>query len=292
MKPVGFDYYRPQALSEAVDLLVDKGDEAAIHAGEMTVGPMLNLTGVRTRSVIDISRIQALKTISVASNVVITGAGLTQGEALRSDVIAREVPLLTMALPWVGHFQTRNRGTLGGSVALADPSAEIPLALVACGGTVVLQSRRGGRRIAAKEFFVGALVTQRRPDEIVTALEWPRTRPDAGHAFTEIAQRHGDFAIAAAACSLRLTKADRVEQLSVGVGGVEDRPIVIDVSGFLGEAAGDISANLSAHAASSVTPMEDRSASADYRTALTKVLVERAVNGALGMARLQRGRLQ
>src|SRR5262249_52752743 len=125
--------------------------------------------------------------------------------------------------------QPRNAWRVGRT---RDPSAEIPLALVACGGAVVLQSRRGGRRIRAKESFVGALMTQRRPDEIVTALEWPRTRPDAGHAFTEIAQRHGDFAIAAAACSLRLTKSDRVEHLSVGVGGVEDRPIAIDVSGF------------------------------------------------------------
>jgi 2-furoyl-CoA dehydrogenase FAD binding subunit len=292
MKPVAFDYYRPEALSETVALLADKGDEAAILAGGMTLGPMLNLRVVRPHSVIDISRIQALKTISVAGNVVITGAGLTQSEALRSERVAREVPLLAMALPWVGHFQTRNRGTLGGSVAHADPSAEIPLALVACGGTVVLQSRRGTRRLAAPEFFVGALVTQRQADEIVTALEWPRSPPDAGYGFTEIAQRHGDFAIASAACSVRLTNSDRVERLAVGVGGVEDRPIALDVSGFLGHAAGDIPANLSAHAASSVTPIEDRSASADYRTALTKVLVERVVNSALDMARLQRARLQ
>src|SRR5262249_49476724 len=111
MKPVGFDYYRPQALSEAVALLADKGDEAAILAGGMTLGPMLNLRVARPRSVIDISRIQALKTISVSNNVVITGAGLTQSEALRSDLIAREVPPLAMALPRGGPFQTGDRGT-------------------------------------------------------------------------------------------------------------------------------------------------------------------------------------
>src|SRR6516165_8106368 len=134
------------------------------------------------------------------------GAEEVQSDALRANVIAREVPLLVMALPWVGHFQTRNRGTLGGSVAHADPSAEIPLALVVCGGAVVLQSRRRQRRVPAREFFLGALTTQRQPDEMVMALEWPRAAPDAGHAFMEIAQRHGDFAIAAAACSLRLDK--------------------------------------------------------------------------------------
>jgi 2-furoyl-CoA dehydrogenase FAD binding subunit len=292
MKPVAFDYYRPEAVSEALALLSEMGHEAAVLAGGMTLGPMLNLRMIRPRAVIDISRIQALKTVSARSNIVVTGAGVVQGDALRSDLIAREVPLLVMALPWVGHFQTRNRGTLGGSVAHADPSAEIPLTLVVCGGTVVLQSRRRQRRVPAREFFLGALTTQRRPDEMVTELEWPRVAPDAGHAFMEIAQRHGDFAIAAAGCSLRLDGAERLEQLSLGVGGVESRPIAIEVKSFLGRPSGEIAASLAEHAAVSLTPMEDHSASADYRIALTKVLVERAVNAALEMARQRRGRLQ
>ena len=292
MKPMAFDYYRPEAVSEALALLSEMGHEAAVLAGGMTLGPMLNLRMVRPRAVIDISRILALKTVSARSNIVVTGAGVVQGDALRSDLIARAAPLLVMALPWVGHFQTRNRGTLGGSVAHADPSAEIPLALVVCAGTVVLQSRRRQRRVPAREFFLGALTTQRRPDEMVTALEWPRAAPDAGHAFMEIAQRHGDFAIAAAGCSLRLDGAERLEQLSLGVGGVESRPVAIEVKSFLGRPAGEIAASLAEHAAVSVTPMEDHSASADYRIALTKVLVERAVNAALEMARQRRGRLQ
>jgi len=292
VKPVAFDYYRPQALSEAVALLSDMDDEAAILAGGMTLGPMLNLRLARPRAVIDISRLSALKTISVKSSVVLTGAGVTQSDALRSEVIQREVPLLAMALPWVGHFQTRNRGTLGGSVAHADPSAEIPLALVTCGGAVVLQSRRGRRRVPAGKFFLGALTTQRRSDEIITALEWPRCAPNATHGFAEIAQRHGDFAIASAACSLHLDSADRVEELSLGIGGVEGRPVAIAVNSFLGRPAGEIVADLSEGAAANLTPMEDRSASADYRTALTKVLVGRAVNSALDRARQQGKRLQ
>ena len=292
MKPVAFDYYRPQALSEAIALLSDMGDEAAILAGGMTLGPMLNLRVARPRAVIDISRIPVLKTISVQPNAVVTGAGVTQSDALGSDLIQREVPLLAMALPWVGHFQTRNRGTLGGSVAHADPSAEIPLALVTCGATVVLQSRRGQRRVPAREFFVGVLMTQRRSDEIVTALEWPRSASDASHAFAEIAQRHGDFAIAAAACSLRLDTLGRVEELSLGVGGVEVRPVAIEVNSSLGRPAGEIAAELSEHATASLTPMEDRSVSADYRTALAKVLVGRAFNSALDLARRRRDHLQ
>ena len=292
MKPVAFDYHRPQTVSEAVALLAEQCEEAAVLAGGMTLGPMLNLRLVRPRAVVDISRIQALQAVSLRSDVVATGAGLVQNDALRSDVVARELPLLVLALPWVGHFQTRNRGTLGGSVAHADPSAEIPLCLVVSGGTVVLQSRRRERRVPAREFFVGALMTQRRPDEMVTALEWPRAAPDTGHAFAEIAQRHGDFAIAAAACSLRLGRDDRVEDLSLGVGGVESRPVAIDTARFVGRSADEIATGLSEHAAAGVTPIEDHSASADYRIALTQVLVERAVGDAIKMARQRRDRLQ
>jgi 2-furoyl-CoA dehydrogenase FAD binding subunit len=292
VKPVAFDYHRPQTVSEAAALLAEEREEAAVLAGGMTLGPMLNLRMVRPRAVIDISRIQALQSVSLRRDVVATGAGVVQNDALASDLIARELPLLALALPWVGHFQTRNRGTLGGSVAHADPSAEIPLCLVVSGGTVVLQSRRRERRVPAREFFVGALMTQRQPDEMVTGLEWPRAAPDAGHAFAEIAQRHGDFAIAAAACSVRLGRDDQVEELSLGVGGVESRPIAIDATRYIGRPGGEIAAGVSEHAAASVTPMEDHSASADYRVALTQVLVERAVGDALKMARQRRGRMQ
>lgn len=292
MKPVAFDYHRPETVAEAVALLSEIREEAAVLAGGMTLGPMLNMRLARPHAVIDVSRIQALKTITLKSNVVVTGAGVVQVDALRSDLIARELPLLTMALPWVGHFQTRNRGTLGGSVAHADPSAEIPLCLVVCGGTVVLQSHRRERRVRAKDFFLGALTTQRQPDEIITALEWPCTPPDASCAFAEIAQRHGDFAIAAAACRLRLARDGRLKDLSVGVGGVENRPVAIDARSFLGLAAGEIAVGLAEHAAASVTPMEDHAANGDYRIALTKVLVERVFNDALANARQRGERLQ
>jgi 2-furoyl-CoA dehydrogenase FAD binding subunit len=292
VKPVGFDYHRPETVPEAVALLSELREEAAVLAGGMTLGPMLNLRMVRPRAVIDISRMQALKTISLAGHAVVTGAGVVQRDALRSELVAREVPLLTMALPWVGHFQTRNRGTLGGSVAHADPSAEIPLCLVVVGGSVVLRSRKRERRVSAREFFLGALTTQRQPDQMVTALEWRRAAPDAGHAFAEIAQRHGDFAIAAAACQLRLGSDGRLQELSLGLGGVETRPIAIDVNGFLGRPANEVAAGLSEHAAACVTPMADHSASADYRLALTRVLVARVVEEAVADAAKRKGRLQ
>jgi 2-furoyl-CoA dehydrogenase FAD binding subunit len=200
---------------------------------------------------------------------------------MRSDVIAKEVPLLALGLPWVGHFQTRNRGTLGGSVAHADPSAEIPLCLVVCGGTVVLQSRKRERRIPAVEFFQGALTTQRQYDELVTALEWPRATTDAGHAFIEIAERHGDFALAAAACTLRVDAAGNFLELSLGLGGVESRPIRVDVRQFIGRGALDVAAGIAAHISQIVTPMEDHAASAEFRRALTLDLVQRVIQDAV-----------
>jgi 2-furoyl-CoA dehydrogenase FAD binding subunit len=279
-------------VADAVTLLADLREEAAILAGGMTLGPMLNLRMVRPRAVIDISRMQALRAISVRSDMVMTGAGVVQRDAMQSDVVAREVPLLRLALPYVGHFQTRNRGTLGGSVAHADPSAEIPLCLVVCGGTVVLQSRRRERRVRATDFFHGALTTERQPDEMVTALEWPRAASDAGHAFAEIAERHGDFAIAAAACQVRLGSDDRLARVSLGIGGVESRPFGIDLRSFVGRPAAGVAADIAEHASGGVTPMEDHAASAEFRRALTRELVARVIDEAMADARRRRGQPQ
>lgn len=284
MKPVAFDYHRPATVQDAAELLSELREEAAVLAGGMTLGPMLNLRMVRPRAVIDVSRISALQSIDVQGDKVVTGAGVRQCDALRSDVIAREVPLLALALPFVGHFQTRNRGTLGGSVAHADPSAEIPLCLLVCGGSVVLQSRRRERRVLAEQFFEGALTTKRQSDELVTALEWPRAASDQGHAFAEIAERHGDFAIAAAACALRVGAGGQIESLSIGFGGVESRPVRIDVQRFIGRTAAEIAAEVAEHAVQSVTPTEDHAASADFRRALTRELSEQVIRDALADA--------
>jgi 2-furoyl-CoA dehydrogenase FAD binding subunit len=197
-----------------------------------------------------------------------------------------------LALPWVGHFQTRNRGTLGGSVAHADPSAEIPLCLCTCGGTVVLQSRRRERRVKAADFFLGALATVREPDEMITALEWPRTPPDTGCAFAEIAQRHGDFAVAAASCHVRLGPDGRLADLSLGIGGVENRPVAPVVRDFCGRAPEQVGDELADYVCAHMTAMDDHAASAEFRLALTRVLVAQVFDEALAKARHRGGRLQ
>lgn len=285
MKPVPFEYCRPDTVSEALGLLTEWRSEAALLAGGMSLGPMLNLRMVRPKSVIDISRLPGLDGIALRDDRVITGATVIQAEALASPVIRDALPLLALALPWVGHFQTRNSGTLGGSVAHADPSAEIPLCLVVADATVVLRSARRERWVPARGFFTGALSTVRQEDEMVVALEWPRAPADAGHAFEEIAQRHGDFAIAAAACSLTLDSGGRLATVALGLGGVEDRPIAIDTAAFIGRPAdADTARAIAASIDDSIDPMEDHAASADYRRALARVLVERIVPRAAQVA--------
>ena len=286
MKPVAFEYVRPDTLAEALEVLADRRAEAAVLAGGMSLGPMLNLRMVRPKTVIDISRLPGLDRIETRGDRIVTGATVIQADALVSPVIRAELPLLALALPWVGHFQTRNAGTLGGSVAHADPSAEIPLCAVVSDATVVLRSRRRERRVRAGEFFVGALSTVREPDEIVVAIDWPRASPDEGHAFEEIAQRHGDFAIAAAACEVVLDGDGRIGRLALGLGGVVDRPIAVDTQAVAGAMAdGGTAQALARRIAADLEPMEDHAATADYRRALAQVLIERVVMRAVAAAR-------
>ena len=268
MKPVAFEYCRPETVAEAVALLEEFGSEATVLAGGMSLGAMLNMRLVRPTAVLDIKRVAGLDAVTINGEVW-TGATLRQAAALDNAALMAALPLLAKALPNVGHFQTRNRGTLGGSVAHADPSSEIPLALATLGGAVELQSKRGVRRVPAREFFLDILTTQRAPDELLTALIWPKPRKGAGCAFAEIAQRHGDFAIVACAAEVVLKADGSLEHLAFGLGGVETRPLVMDVGAFLGKRAdAALAAEIAAASAASVTPMSDFKASGEYRRAL------------------------
>jgi 2-furoyl-CoA dehydrogenase FAD binding subunit len=163
MKPAPFSYLRPDHAREACRALADYGEEARIIAGGQSLGAMLNMRLVTPGVLIDVNRLDALATIEDEGATIVTGALVRQAGALANPVIRSRVPLLAWALPHVGHYQTRNRGTLGGSVAHADPSAEVPLVLATLGGEVELMSRRGKRRLRAVDFFRSALVTARAP---------------------------------------------------------------------------------------------------------------------------------
>ena len=271
MKPVAFEYCRPESIAEAVALLAEFGPDASVLAGGMSLGPMLNMRLARPAALIDVKRVHGMDGVVTHGAEIRTGATLRQAAAMRDTALMQSVPLLALALPHVGHFQTRNRGTLGGSVAHADPSSEIPLALATLGGAVELASKRGARRIAAREFFVDVLTTARAPDELLTGLLWPLRRANAGHAFDEICQRHGDFAIVAIAAEAVLDANGALAHLALGLGGVESRPMVADTAAFLGRKAdAKLAREIAAAAADAADPLGDLKATADYRRALVR----------------------
>jgi 2-furoyl-CoA dehydrogenase FAD binding subunit len=250
MKPVGFDYLRPDSVEEALAALAETGEEARFLAGGQSLMPMLNMRLIEPRLLVDIARLHALDDIRAEGGVLAIGAAVTQGALELRATLATEVPLLARVLPWIGHYQTRTRGTVCGSIAHADPSAELPLVLVALDGEVVLRSARTRRVLSAGDFFTGMLSTARRADEMVEAARFPMARPGVGYAFREIALRHGDFALCAIAAV-----ADR-QKLRVAVGGVADRPVARDyppladdaLDDALNELAWDLGAGNDAHA--------------------------------------------
>jgi 2-furoyl-CoA dehydrogenase FAD binding subunit len=220
MKPRKFDYVRPDNVEEAVAVLAAHGDVASVLAGGQSLMAMLNLRLAEPAVLIDIGRLAELDFIRAADDAIEIGAAVTQNRLMEWPDLAAKLPLLAAALPFVGHFQTRNKGTVCGSIAHADPSSELPLVLATLGGTVVLRSRRGTRVLAAKDFQTGMLATAREPDELIVAVRFP-VQSTRRVAFRELARRHGDFAIIAIAAVIQSGTAVRI-----GVGGVADRPAV------------------------------------------------------------------
>jgi 2-furoyl-CoA dehydrogenase FAD binding subunit len=226
MKPRPFDYARPDTAEEAIALLAEYGDDARILAGGQSLIPMLNLRLIDAALLIDISRIAALDAIRDLGGRIEIGAAVTQNKMMAWPKLAEKLPLLAAALPFVGHFQTRNKGTVCGSIAHADPSSEIPLALAVLGGEIVLRSKqRGERVVAADAFQKDMLTTARAADELIAAVRFPVTAAQ-GAAFREVARRHGDFAIVAVAAI-----ADRRGAARLGVGGMAGRPLVRAIDG-------------------------------------------------------------
>ncbi len=262
MKPAAFDYVRPADLQEALDALAQFGARARVLAGGQSLLALLNIRLAEPDVLVDISRLGELKQIRIDGDWVEVGAAVVQADLLAWPKLAEELPLLAQALPWVGHFQTRNRGTVGGSIAHSDPSSELPLCLATLGGEVELRSARGVRRLGATAFQTGMLTTAREPDEVLTAVRFPRRRPGEGYAFDEVARRHGDFAIVALAARATATGT------RLGIGGVADRPAVRD----FGHAEGPALADALNAFAWSLGGSDDVHATARYRRDLVRRL--------------------
>jgi CO/xanthine dehydrogenase FAD-binding subunit len=287
MKPPRFEYHAPESIEQAVELLTRYGGDAKVLAGGQSLMPMLNFRLARPAALVDINRIRTLAYVHEDDGTVALGAMTRQRTIEFSPVVAARLPLLLEATRWVGHLPIRSRGTIGGSIAHADPSAEYPAVLTALDGEVVAQGPRGRRTLAPPALFETYLTTRLAPDELLVEVRLPASPVGAGHAFEEFARRHGDFAIVGIA-ALVVRDGARCAIARLACAGAGPVPVRLRAAeeilerGGLGEAAIDAAA---ARAAELVEPDSDIHASADYRRHLTRVLTARALRRAVERAR-------
>ena len=286
MKPAKFDYHAPTSLDDAVALLQRYGGDAKILAGGQSLMPLLNFRLSRPAALVDLNRIASLAYIREENGQVRLGAMTRQRTIEFSPVVARRLPLLSEATKWVGHLPIRTRGTIGGSIAHADPSAEYPAVLTALEGEVVARGPKGERVVKAKDLFLTYLTTSLESDEVISEIRLPVMPVGAGFALEEFARRHGDFAIVAIAAMV-VRDAARCKQARLATAGAGPVPVRLRAAEEILERDGVTDAAIDAaarRAAELVSPDSDIHASADYRRHLTMVLTRRALKRALEVA--------
>ena len=292
MRPPPFSYADPTTLDEAMGVLAGHGDEAGILAGGQSLMPLLNFRLARPAVILDINRIAELDYIEPRDGGLEIGA-LTRHRAVEQSAPVREAcPLLNEAIGHVGHVQIRNRGTIGGSLAHADPAAELSAVVTALGGRLRLRSARGERVLGADAFFVGHLTTAIGPDEMLVAVAFPAWPPGTVSCFVEFSRRQGDFAVVGAGAVLAMAEDGRVERAGLALTGVGGRPFdgaAIASEGLRGAAPDEAAVRAVAErVARAVEPDSDIHAPADYRRHLAGVLTRRALLGAVRRARSRR----
>jgi CO/xanthine dehydrogenase FAD-binding subunit len=293
MKPAPFDYVRPGSLAEACESLA-ADDDARIIAGGQTLIPMLAMRLARPTRLIDIVRLSELRGIREDDGAIVIGAVTRQVDAERSELVRRALPLLVKALPFVGHPPTRNRGTVGGSIANADPSAEIPLVAVTLGAELELANPDGRRLLAADEFFIGPMLTSLMPGDCLCAVRFPMwSQGRVGAGFHEVSARQSDFALVAAAAQIALDEDGRCVDAVLGLGGVGDCAQRIDVSALIGEDVSRVSiGDVVVAAPQHLDANSDLHASRDYRRRVAAALATRAVEDAIAEAYLRERAVQ
>lgn len=224
MKPAVFDYHRPDTVEEAVSLLAELGEEAKILAGGQSLVPMLSMRLAFFDHLIDISRLGELRGIERRCDQLWIGAGTTEATVGADALVRESVPLLTRVTPFIGHFQIRNRGTLGGSIAHADAAGEYPTVALTLDATMELLSPRGRREVDASDFFSGLWETCMHPDELLTGVRFPGWNSRSGFSVQEFARRHGDYAIAGALVAVQIDDRDRVSRCAIGLLGLGSTP--------------------------------------------------------------------
>ncbi len=288
MKPPKFDYHAPASVDEAVALLARYGGDAKVLAGGQSLMPLLNFRLSRPAALVDLNRIGALAYVREQNGHVAFGAMTRQRTIEFSPVVAEKLPLLREATRWVGHLPIRSRGTIGGSIAHADPSAEYPAVLTALEGQVTVRGPKGERTLGAGELFQTYLTTSLAADEILTEVRLPAMPAGAGYAFEEFARRHGDFAIIGIAAVV-VKDGARCTLARLATAGAGPVPVRLRAAEEILERDGLSDAAIEAasrRASELVSPDSDIHASADYRRHLTGVLTKRALRRALGVTRV------
>jgi carbon-monoxide dehydrogenase medium subunit len=280
VKPAPFAYHAPETVAGVLALLAEHGDEAKPLAGGQSLVPMLALRLARFAHLVDVNRVEVLRGVTTDDGVVRVGATTRQRAVERLT----EVPLLARATRLVGHFQIRNRGTVGGSLAHADPASEYPAVALALDAQLELDSVRGTRRVPAADFFVGTWETAAGPDELLVGAEFPVWAGRCGYAVEEVARRHGDFALAGAVCAVQVGEGGGVERAAVTLFGVASTPVrAAGAEDAL--RAGAAAVDVAHEAVRGLDPPDDVHASGATRSRIARAVVVRAVDKALGEAR-------
>lgn len=280
MKPAPFEYQDPETLEETIALLAEHGDDAKVLAGGQSLIPLLNFRLARPEVLVDINRIEPLAGIDERPEGLRIGAATRQSALERSSQVAAQQPLLSEVIRYVAHAQIRNRGTVGGSIAHADPAAELPVAMTALDASIIASSGRGERRIAAEEFFVSHLTTVLEDDEVLIAVDVPHAPAGTRVAFEEFARRHGDYALGGAAVVLTIDAVGVCARARVTLLAAGDVPVRAHAAEKLLEGAvvdAAVAREAAAAAVRDIEPVSDGHGDGDYRTSVIEAMCERAV---------------
>jgi aerobic carbon-monoxide dehydrogenase medium subunit len=285
MKPASFEYFAPTTLDETLELLHEHGDEAKILAGGQSLMPLMNLRLARPKIIVDINRLSGLDGIALTGESDLVIGALARHRTVEKSALVREHnPLLAAGMPLIGHFQIRNRGTMGGSLAHADPAAELPALAVLLGCEFSLARKGGVRIVPAADFFLGYMATVIEPEELLTEIRCPSWRPRAVWAIDEIARRKGDFALVGVALNAELDAAGNIQDLVIVMFGVGGKPQRIKSADSIlkGHRVDQGALRALGHAvAEELEPNTDIHASAAYRKEVGGVLARRALEAAL-----------
>jgi carbon-monoxide dehydrogenase medium subunit len=285
MKPAPFDYYEPNSIEDAYKLLAEAGGGANVLAGGQTLLPLLALRMSQPFVLVDINKIDALKGVTRVNNVTRIGPVVRQNEVIANRILSRWLPVLVTATRHVGHHQTRNRGTIGGSIALGEPAAELPATAVALGASIEARSVRGTRLVRGDEMYLAPYATAVQPDELITAIEFPDWPSDAVPLFREVARRPGDFALVGLVGALAFERG-RISRAGIAWFGMGPTPMKARraEAALTGQSVADLDVQgIADLAIADTAPFDDRHASAEYRRTVGRRIFARALADALNV---------